>query len=110
MRKVIAYSGTSPANTTSIVDVYTIPDGYKFKLEKVVVNFGSGVNMDLGIAVFHGEKQVVPEYGTIAGTTGRLPIECEWTWQSGDRIRLYVSNSNASTDFKYSVILIGELS
>lgn len=109
MKKVIAYSGIAAKNTESDVTIYTIPLGQVFSLEKVQVLFGSGVDFDLEISIYHGIMKVVPREGVIVGPSGRIPLECEWTWQSGDRIILHYKNSNQTTDFKYSVYLIGDL-
>jgi hypothetical protein len=73
------------------------------------VIFGSGVDFDLEIALYHGPKQVIPEDGVIVGLSGRIPIKCEWTWSSGESIKLYVKNNSTTNDYKYSVILIGDL-
>ncbi|MEM2175113.1 MAG: hypothetical protein QXI58_05795 [Candidatus Micrarchaeia archaeon] len=109
MKKVIAYYGTATKNTEGDVTIYTVPSGQVFTLEKVEVVFGSGVDFDLELSIYHGIKQVVPHEGVIAGSPGRIPLECEWKWQSGDRIILHYKNSNSTTDFKYSCYLIGDL-
>jgi hypothetical protein len=109
MKKVIAYSGTQIHGTTSTLDIWLVPAGQNFKIEEMQVIFGSGVDFDLEIALYHGPKQVIPEVNTIVGLSGRIPIKCEWTWGSGENIKLYVKNNSTTNDYKYSVILIGEL-
>jgi hypothetical protein len=109
MKKVLAYSGSISPSATITENVYTIPAGQNFKIEEMQVIFGSGVDFDLEIALYHGPKQVIPEDGVIVGSSGRIPIKCEWTWGSGESIKLYVKNNSTTNDYKYSVILIGDL-
>jgi hypothetical protein len=109
MKKVIAYSGSVSPNTTTTENIYTIPTGMRFKIEKLNVVYGTNVDFDLEVALYHGDKQVIPESDTIKGPSGRIPIECDWTWSSGEKIKLYLKNSSSTNTYKYSVILIGDL-
>ena len=109
MKKVIVYNGVQAPNSSSFATVYTPSNGQSFRLEEMIVICGTNVDLDLEIALYHGTKQVIPEYGVISGKEGRIPIKCEWTWNSGEPIRLFVKNTHTTNTYKYSIILIGDL-
>jgi len=95
--------------TTSVVDFYRVPGGYKFTVRKVQVNFPAGTAGELALAFLVGPDQVLPTVGSYFGDGGTIVDETDITIAEDMTIALKASNANTTTARSAAILMSGIL-
>jgi len=88
---------------------YTIPSARIFKLQKLEIAFPSGQAFKLQCIIFHGERQVIPEKGYLAGDGHSIEILRDWLYPGDSEVRIYAKNLDTAADQSCHVVIEGAL-
>ena len=105
-RKItIPYSLTVSPGAEGDVILYTVPSGYKLKIEKIVTLFPAGTYGELEISLYRGNERVYPEERPLVGDNVLLEDDVELEYPAGSKVKLHYKNTN-STETRVAYIYI----
>jgi len=84
--------------------IYRVPDGFKAKVKSCVIGFPVGTNFELAIKAVFGNIAIIPNQGEIRGDGMVIPIEAEFTLNSGEAFKIQYKNDN-STSIRIAFVL-----
>ena len=106
-RKSIAYFINASAGEERIVSVYNVSDGRKFYLERVTIYFQNNCAFELLVSVFRGLEQVKPTSGIYRADGGFVQDTTKVEFGSGEDVKVFYKNTNATTPRRALVLLEG---
>jgi len=89
--------------------IYRVPDGFKAKVKSCVIGFPVGTNFELAIKAIFGNVSIVPNQGEIRGDGMVIPIEAEFTLNSGESFKIQYKNDNTTSNRIAFVLAIFEI-
>jgi len=105
-----SYHLVASAGAEGFVTIATVPDGKVLNLTLVKIAYPVGTYGELKNALYYGNMQVVPDEGMANGDNLIWRKVCSVRFFSGDPLRFYYKNENATETRECYVELEGELS
>ena len=105
----IIYKLTAPANTEGEVEIYRTPKGWDFKTEKINVAFDPSVDYDLEVSIYDDIRQIAPTQGVFVGKAMAFNTTREIVFEEGSKIKVHYKNTNATTERKAVIEILGVL-
>jgi len=110
VEKVTLHKHLSKAGGASgFEDIYTVPPGHILTLKVVQVAFPAGTYGEFQISIYYGNMKVWPETDYIVGDNVIYRKEVKIKYFSGDVVRAYYKNTNATETRDAYIDLEGEL-
>jgi len=105
----IPYHLTAAAGESGFKTLYTVLGGKRLHVTRATVAFPVGTYGELEVALYYGMLRVWPEDANLKGDNMSFEKDVDLWWGSGDPVRLYFKNANATEQRECYVNLEGEL-
>ena len=100
---------TVAANTSGKISVLTVPEGRKFRLTALIVNFPAGTENELLIRALQGIANAIPRTGWLTGDDAVIVAEGDVEYSAGSEVVIEYSNTNGTTSKSAFVLVEGEM-
>lgn len=111
MAKVtVPYHLIADAGAEGDVEVWTVPSGRRFVVEKITVLFPAGVYGELHLYLKMGAEKAFPDTGDITGDNVLLVFETrQLVYESGSKLVIHYENDNTTETREAFIYVTGEL-
>jgi len=98
---------TASAGASGEYALLTVTAAKKLQLKRLTVHFPAGSQYYLQVALLRGAEQAVPDGGYIVGDDNKITVECDKEYYSGEDVKVWYSNTDASNPHTCYVLIEG---
>jgi len=111
MGKKVSYSYKIEADpgAKGFKTIHTVEAGCILHLKKVEIAFPTGTADELEISFYYGNMKVLPKQGVFTGDAVKYEKQVDLRYFSGDPVRVYYRNLNATYSRVCDIVISGEL-
>jgi len=111
MGKKVSYSYKLEADpgAEGFVTIHTVEAGCILHLKKVEIAFPTGTEDELEISFYYGNMKVLPKQGVFTGDAVKYEKQVDLRYFSGDPVKVYYKNLNATLSRVCDIVIEGTL-